>query len=349
MPERPGVVGKRDEHGDDLIPGYGALDADALRPGVAGATQRVWPTDSPRSRPLRTALTVTSRGAHAVLLLGLPAQPSTTAVPDGALVGAGIGCHTMALLMDPDRVGNIAGITCMGNEGTQWIGMAPFVDRDHFIQNLGDGTYFHSGQLAVTAAVAAGVNITYKLLYNGAVAMTGGQHPEGQRSGRVRSRPMLLAQGVSEVLITTDDTRAYRKVSLPHAASRCGRASGSLEAQEHLADGPGRDRADPRPGVRGRAAPGAQARSRADADPARRDQPPGLRGLRRLRRDEQLPVGAAVRHRRSGARPASTRPRATSTSRVSTATVPRSSPSTPGVAALAPVTTEPGPQRELRG
>ena len=104
----------------------------------------------------------------------------STEVPEGTLVGGGIGCHTMVALMDPDRVGDIAGVTAMGNEGAQWIGMSPFVDRDHIVQNLGDGTYFHSGSLAVRAAVAAGVNITYKLLYNGTVAMTGGQDPQGQ-------------------------------------------------------------------------------------------------------------------------------------------------------------------------
>ena len=183
--ERPRVLGKVDERGNDLIAGFGALDADALVPALRARLTRVADRLVPE-RPLRTAFTVTSVTRSPFYCSGCPHNRSTTAVPDGALVGAGIGCHTMALLMDPDQVGDIAGITCMGNEGTQWIGMAPFVDRAHMIQNVGDGTYFHSAQLAVTAAVAAGVNITYKLLYNGAVAMTGGQHPEGQRSVRVR-------------------------------------------------------------------------------------------------------------------------------------------------------------------
>ena len=89
------------------------------------------------------------------------------------------GCHGMVLLMDDSKVGDIAGITAMGAEGTQFIGMAPFVEREHFIQNLGDGTFFHSGQLAIQASVAAGMNTTYKLLYNGTVAMTGGQDAVG--------------------------------------------------------------------------------------------------------------------------------------------------------------------------
>ena len=111
-------------------------------------------------------------------------------------------------MMEPERVGDVMALTPMGNEGTQWIGMSDFVETDHFIQNLGDGTYFHSGQLAITAAIAAGVNITYKLLYNGAVAMTGGQHPQGQRSV-ADVVEVLRHQGVAEIIVTTDDPASY--------------------------------------------------------------------------------------------------------------------------------------------
>jgi indolepyruvate ferredoxin oxidoreductase len=139
----------------------------------------------------------------------------------------------MALVMDEERVGNIGGLGCMGNEGIQWIGMSDFLSRDHFIQNIGDGTFFHSGQLAVQASVAAGVNVTYKLLYNGTIAMTGGQDPPTQLAiPELASN--LLRQGVSEVLVTTNDFSAFDRQGLPKEVEVWGRDR-LIEAQERLA------------------------------------------------------------------------------------------------------------------
>src|SRR6185295_5700527 len=161
----------------------------------------------------------------------------STEVPEGSLVGAGIGCHTMVMLMDPERIGRVTGVACMGNEGTQWNGMADFVARKHFVQNLGDGTYFHSGQLAIQAAVAAKVNITFKLLYNGTVAMTGGQDPQGQLGVPAVAR-ILLTQGVSRVLITADEPERYEGVALPDGVEVWNRKR-LIEAQQLLARIPG--------------------------------------------------------------------------------------------------------------
>ena len=212
-----------------LIPGTGAIDADKLlAPLRSRLVRRI---DESRVAPLpakpertRIALTVNRTPFYCS---GCPHNISTR-VPAGSLVGGGIGCHAMVAMMEPERVGDVAGLTAMGNEGAQWIGMAPFVDRPHIIQNLGDGTYFHSGSLAVRAAVAAGVNITYKLLYNGTVAMTGGQDPQGQLDvpGVVQA---LLLEGVQRVIVTTDDLDAYERRRLrlrTPTGSTCGTAPG---------------------------------------------------------------------------------------------------------------------------
>jgi indolepyruvate ferredoxin oxidoreductase len=124
----------------------------------------------------------------------------------------GIGCHIMASF-DPHGRGHPVGITQMGGEGAQWNGLFPFTDDAHFVQNLGDGTFFHSGSLAVRAAVDSGANITYKLLYNRAVAMTGGQEPVGLMPVPELTRWLAL-EGVKRIVVTTPEPADYRGVTL---------------------------------------------------------------------------------------------------------------------------------------
>ncbi len=233
--EHPLVVGKFDEDGATLLPGHGALSADQIMPALrrrltARLGHRLTPPLPVRER---IPLAVTR---SPFFCSGCPHNRSTV-VPDGTLVGVGIGCHAMVMLADPDRVGDIAGLTCMGNEGTQWIGMEHFVDTDHMTQNLGDGTYFHSGQLAIQAAIAAGSHITYKLLWNDVVAMTGGQDPAG-RLELADVTAQLLGQGVTRIILTTDDPGKHRHDRLPAAVEVWHRRR-ILEAQETLRSTPG--------------------------------------------------------------------------------------------------------------
>jgi len=133
------------------------------------------------------------------------------------LVGVGIGCHVMVAFQDETR-GHHVGLTQMGGEGNQWIGAAPFMGKRHFVQNLGDGTFFHSGSLAIRAAVAANLNVTYKLLYNRAVAMTGGQTPPGGFEIPALTRWLAL-EGVRQVIITTPEPEHYEGVTLDPIAT----------------------------------------------------------------------------------------------------------------------------------
>src|SRR5206468_3613564 len=129
----------------------------------------------------------------------------STQVPEGSRALAGIGCHAMAIYV-PSR--NTATITHMGGEGANWIGQAPFTSEKHVFQNLGDGTYSHSGLLAIRAAAAAGVNITYKILYNDAVAMTGGQPVEGRLTVSQIAH-QVSAEGAKRLVIVSDDPEKY--------------------------------------------------------------------------------------------------------------------------------------------
>ncbi|MDA1117060.1 MAG: indolepyruvate ferredoxin oxidoreductase family protein [Proteobacteria bacterium] len=134
---------------------------------------------------------------------GCPHNTSTR-VPEGSRATAGIGCHYMAVWMDRST----STFTHMGAEGAPWIGQAPFTEEKHIFANLGDGTYFHSGLLAIRAAVAAKVTMTYKILYNDAVAMTGGQHHDGPLDPAIISR-QIASEGVQPIVIVTDEPEKY--------------------------------------------------------------------------------------------------------------------------------------------
>ena len=236
-PDVPAVTGKQAPDGSPMIAAHGELDPDAIavvlsaRILVHGDAPSVtaW-RDSRRTRTSRTTLPLAVRTPY--FCSGCPHNTSTK-TPPGSLVGAGIGCHGLALLMSPDLVGDIAGLTQMGGEGAQWLGMSPFLGRTHMLQNIGDGTFHHSGSLAVRAAIAADVDITYKLLYNSAVAMTGGQHAEGQLTVAGIAHAMI-AEGIKKIIITTDDLKSYRRRSLPRGVEVWHRDR-LVEAQEKLA------------------------------------------------------------------------------------------------------------------
>jgi indolepyruvate ferredoxin oxidoreductase len=143
---------------------------------------------------------------------GCPHNTSTV-VPEGSRAMAGIGCHFMATWMDRATIG----FTQMGGEGVPWVGQQPFSTEQHVFANLGDGTYFHSGLLAIRQSIAAGVNITYKILYNDAVAMTGGQQvgerPEGHSVNQIAHS--LMAEGVTREVVVTDEPQKYTVAKLP--------------------------------------------------------------------------------------------------------------------------------------
>lgn len=210
MEPRPRLVGKTDEDGRTLVPADGELTVDVVAAVLARRALRLG-AEGELAQRLQRALEWTEAGDGQApvertpwFCAGCPHNTSTN-VPEGSRAFAGIGCHTMAMRM-PNR--RTEGFTHMGGEGAQWIGQAPFSKDQHVFQNLGDGTYYHSGLLAIRAAVAAGVNITYKILFNDAVAMTGGQPVEGQLTPWEISR-QVQAEGVQRIEVVTDDPDKY--------------------------------------------------------------------------------------------------------------------------------------------
>ncbi len=207
---RPRVFGKTDEKGAPLLPVTGEIMPAKLAQIIAerlGAEHLPLPVGRKlellAGRQAAQTRNAPGLARPAYFCSGCPHNTSTR-VPEGSVAMAGIGCHTMAMWMDRDTLT----FTQMGGEGAPWVGLQHFTDTPHIFQNLGDGTYFHSGYMAIRQAVATDTRITYKILYNDAVAMTGGQRHDGDLSPWKISR-QVHAEGVRRIALVTDDPDKY--------------------------------------------------------------------------------------------------------------------------------------------
>ncbi|AUW58180.1 indolepyruvate ferredoxin oxidoreductase [Sphingobium sp. SCG-1] len=215
--KRPRLVGKRSETGEVLLSSVTSLDPVMVARAIVARLQALDLCDA--------ALAAAARSLPAPLVIpgdvlapkrspyfcsGCPHNRSTR-IPDGSMSMTGIGCHTMVNFFRPDMA---LLPTQMGGEGGNWIGLAPFTDTKHIFQNLGDGTYYHSGLLAIRAAVASKVNITYKILYNDAVAMTGGQPVDGPISV-AEIAAQVRAEGVNRIVLLSDDPSRHSASDMP--------------------------------------------------------------------------------------------------------------------------------------
>ena len=210
--DQPVCIGKKDEQGKWLFPVKGALDPNDVAIAIGERLLRFGASDElaanvARLKAAQRALAETSDVAQRIpyFCSGCPHNTSTR-VPEGSRAYAGIGCHFMSQWMERKTLG----YTQMGGEGANWIGEAPFSTREHVFQNLGDGTYNHSGYLAIRAAIASGVKMTYKILFNDAVAMTGGQANEGGLNVPQIAR-QVAAEGASRVIVVSDEPWKYPK------------------------------------------------------------------------------------------------------------------------------------------
>ncbi len=207
----PPIIGKEDENGDVLFPSESALNPLHIAAVIGSRTA------NRKLRDRSNGIAAVLAEEHSSQLIerkpyfcaGCP-HNSSTHVPEDSRAYAGIGCHWLVQFMDRRTLG----YTHMGGEGANWIGEARFSKRGHVFQNMGDGTYNHSGLLAIRAALAAGTNMTFKILYNDAVAMTGGQGHEGNLTPLQIARD-VTALGVARVELVTDSPRSYRRSELP--------------------------------------------------------------------------------------------------------------------------------------
>ncbi|MCA3003156.1 MAG: indolepyruvate ferredoxin oxidoreductase family protein [Burkholderiales bacterium] len=215
---RPRVVGKYDEHGEWethrspwLLPAAGELTPAMIARVIAKRIAKFYTSTivEARLKFIEDKEAALARPRSKVTRIpyfcsGCPHNTSTR-VPDGSKALAGIGCHYMATWIRPEETMTF---TQMGGEGVPWAGIAPFTETKHVFANLGDGTYFHSGLLAIRAAVAAKVNITYKILFNDAVAMTGGQPVDGPLNVPQITQ-QVYAEGVGRIVVVTDEPEKY--------------------------------------------------------------------------------------------------------------------------------------------
>lgn len=208
---RPNISGKTIDTGESLLPSSYELSSQQIAAALAKRLYHL-PGFEPYRQKFEAILEAQrhqeTRQAKLIRLpyycSGCPHNTSTTQLPEGSRAMAGIGCHYMATWIDH----RTQTFTQMGGEGVPWIGTAPFTLEKHIFANLGDGTYYHSGLLAIRAAVAAKVNITYKILYNDAVAMTGGQPVDGPLTVADITR-QVQAEGVMRIAVVSDDPKKY--------------------------------------------------------------------------------------------------------------------------------------------
>jgi len=206
--ERPLVIGKVDEHGAPLLSSTLPLEPAVIAHVIAGrlgSLSAKVPAFLGEMAPTTDLKDTPALKRSPYFCSGCPHNRSTR-IPEGSISMTGIGCHTMVNFVRPKEA---LLPTQMGGEGGNWIGLAPFTDTKHVFQNMGDGTYYHSGLLAIRAAVAAGVNITYKILYNDAVAMTGGQPVDGPISVADLAR-QVRDESVKRIVLLSDDPARHR-------------------------------------------------------------------------------------------------------------------------------------------
>ncbi len=216
---RPAIMGKQDLAGAALLPSVGELTPALVRKAVRAALNQIDLADEGAEQRYARfhdlegqALTIGgTKYRPAFYCSGCPHNTSTK-IPEGSIAIAAVGCQGLAAYVMPER--RTMQPVGMGADGMPWVSVAPLTEREHIFQNMGDGTYSHSGVLAIRAAVAAKVNMTFKLLYNDAVAMTGGQPVEAQLTPRDMVN-QLVAENVSPVIFVSDDPEKWRDAGLP--------------------------------------------------------------------------------------------------------------------------------------